>query len=438
MFGWILNAVYLGLLAVLSPVLVWQSWRTGKYRKGWSEKFLGRLPVRASASQSAPAVPCVWFHAVSVGEVLLLGPVLKRLRAERPEIEAWLSITTQTGHDVARDKYPECRVVYFPLDFTWAVSNAITRVRPSLVVLVELELWPNFIRSVDRAGIPLVLINGRMSERSFRGYRRIRPLIASILRRFARLGMQSEEYRARLVELGAPPERTEVTGSVKFDGLESDRANPKTAALRAAFGLRENDRVLIAGSTQAPEEELALNTFAALRTEFPDLRLILVPRHKERFEEVARLVLARGFSLVRRSVGTVEGGSDPAPVLLLDTLGELGACWGLADIAFVGGSLTNRGGQNMMEPSAYGAAVLFGPNTQNFRQVVELLLSNSAAEVVHSGEELTATVQRLLTDTALARHRGDAARNLVLAQQGATERTVRMLLDGLPVAKPAR
>lgn len=424
--GWILNAAYLLLITAVSPWLLFQMVVRGKYRQGWSEKFLGRLPERTSQGE------CVWFHAVSVGEVLLLAPVLKKFRVERPGTEIWISVTTHTGHAVARDKYPDCRIVYLPLDFTWSVRAALDRVRPSLVVLVELELWPNFIREVRRRGIPLALINGRMSERSFRGYRRIRFLIRPVLECFARLGMQTREYADRLLALGAPAERVDVTGSVKFDGLEASRANPRTLALREAFGIAEGEAVFIAGSTQAPEEELAIATWNALRPEFPGLRLVLVPRHKERFEEVARLVAAKGHSLLRRSTGQVEPRGSGPPILELDTLGELGACWGLADIAFVGGSLSSRGGQNMMEPSAYGAAVLFGPNTQNFKQVVELLLANDAAIVVRSGEELTATVRRLLETTDERTRRGTAAQTLVLAQQGATDRTVRLLTSLLP------
>jgi 3-deoxy-D-manno-octulosonic-acid transferase len=430
MFGWLLNIAYLALLTAVSPWIVFQILVRGKYRQGWNEKLTGRVPIPNGLPSKR-----VWFHAVSVGEVLLLAPVLKRFRETQPDAAIWISVTTHTGHAVAREKYPDCRIIYFPLDFTWAVKTALRRVQPSLVVLVELELWPNFIRQVAARQIPLVLINGRMSERSFRGYSRIRLLMKSLLGRFDRLGMQTDEYAERLKSLGAPADKVEVTGSVKFDGLYADRGNPKTAALRDAFQLTPDHRVLIAGSTQDPEEELALATYAALLPEFPQLRLILVPRHKERFEEVTRLVLAKGFRLHRRSTGQVKGSSPHPPVIELDTLGELGACWGLADVAFVGGSLTNRGGQNMMEPSAYGAAVLFGPNTQNFKQVVELLLTQNAALVVRSGEELTETVRRLLSNPGETRRLGEAAQRLVLAQQGATERTVRLLNDTLSAAR---
>ncbi|QDU41443.1 3-deoxy-D-manno-octulosonic acid transferase [Maioricimonas rarisocia] len=432
MIGLLLNLLYLFGALLASPLILYRIVVQGKNRDGWAEKLFGQVPLRTSEA------PCVWFHAVSVGEVLLLQTLVQQLRDERPDLECWISTTTSTGRAVAREKYPDARVFYFPFDFTWAVRRAIARVRPDLVALVELELWPNFIREVSRRDIPLAMVNGRMSDRSFRGYRRLRPLMKRVFASFDRLAVQADEYGQRLVELGSRPEAVIVTGSVKFDGVQRDRHHPLTAELRSAFGLPPDARVFIAGSTQAPEEEIALSTYRQLQEEFPDLRLILVPRHKERFNEVADLVKRAGLPLRRRtqtlSFTTVPptDASSERPVLLLDTLGELAACWGLADIAFVGGSLTKRGGQNMIEPAAYGAAVLFGPNTQHFRQVVQLLLSADAARVVCDGAELTSAVRDYLQNPLAARRMGEAARRLVFTQQGATERTVEVLRSLLP------
>jgi len=220
-----------------------------------------------------------------------------------------------------------------------------------------------------------------------------------------------------------------VTGSIKFDRVTTDRTNPRTEELRQFFGITPTERVFIAGSTQAPEENAAIDAYLASRKAHPNLRLIIVPRHKERFEEVARLIGSRGLPLLRRSdrsTAKIERGSDP-PVLLLDTLGELAACWGLADVAFVGGSLGNRGGQNMIEPAGYGAALLFGPNTQNFRDVVELLLADQAARVVRDAADLTKALGECLADPDGARKAGSRAQKRVLAQQGATARTVELL-----------
>lgn len=420
---WILNLAYVALLLLVSPVLLYRRWVHGKYRDGWGEKLWGRLPERDGSRL------CLWLHAVSVGEVLQLRPLMKLLTAQRPDWDFVITTTTRTGLDVAKKEFAQHTVCYCPLDFSWAVRRAIARLKPSAIVLVELELWPNLILAASGLGIPLALVNGRVSEKSFRGYRRIRPLVARLLRCFDLLAVQNSEYAERLLALGAPSERLQLTGSIKFDGVQLDRSNSKTAELRQFFGLRSDENVFIAGSTQDPEESFAIDTWQSLRNEFPNLRLILVPRHKERFEDVATLVTSRSLTLQRRSNAARSSGD----VLLLDTLGELGACWGLADIAFVGGSLTQRGGQNMLEPAAYGAAVLFGPNTWNFRDIVEQLLTRNAARVVRSPNELTAAVRDLLQHPSLAKELGQRAKTFVASQQGAATRTVDLLLQ-LPMA----
>ncbi len=440
--GWLLNGVYSLLLLAVAPVLVYRRLRFGKYRGGWCEKLTGRL------TRKHPDRRCIWFHAVSVGEVLQLQKVLDETAARFPDAELLVTTTTDTGYDVACNKYAQHTVAYFPLDFTWAVSRALKSIRPDLVVLVELELWPNFVFQCRRSGIPLSLINGRIGEKSFRGYSRIKPLIRRVLGSFDFLAVQNETFGERLRALGAAPDRIVVTGNIKFDRVESDRANPRTMELRRAFGIAPHEQVFIAGSTQSPEELYALDAWRELRIEFPRLRLILVPRHKERFQEVTELVRQRGLPLLRRSQSTAaettgtaaattataattvssSEASNPssadAPVLLLDTLGELAACWGLADMAFVGGSLTNRGGQNMLEPAGYGAAVLFGPNTWNFKGITEALLSRDAARIVHGPEELVRTLRELLQQPALVERLGRTAREFVAEQQGATARTV--------------
>ncbi len=431
---WILNVFYVLLLVAVSPVILYRMLRQGKYRVGWKQKFLGLLPQRVSTGE------CIWFHAVSVGEVLQLQNVIGELEAKHADCEFVISTTTTTGHGVARQQFPKHTVCYLPLDFSWAVKRAIDRIRPTLIVLVELELWPNFILAASKRKLPIALINGRISEHSFRGYQRIRPLIGGLLKRFTAIAVQNETYASRFIKLGAAQGRLQVTGSIKFDRIETDRENSRTAELRRAFGLGDNERVFIAGSTQSPEEEYAIDAWLELRSQHPDVRLILVPRHKERFEEVAHLVHNRRLPLIRRSQessaddGTVESGLAPAnprseipPVLLLDTLGELSACWGLADIAFVGGSLTNRGGQNMIEPAAYGATLLFGPNTQNFRDVVDELLSSDAACVVTDKEDLASRLLYFLEHPHAARRQGQRAQTVVLSQQGATQRTVSMI-----------
>ncbi len=426
MVGYILNVVYLALIVAASPLLIYSAIRKGKYREGFAEKFLGRVPKRDGQRT------CIWFHAVSVGEVQLLGPLLAELQQRAPDVEAVISTTTKTGFALAKKKHADALVFYCPLDFTWATASAMQRIRPDLLVLAELELWPNLVAAARNIGARLAVVNGRLSENSFRGYRRIRPLVARLLRSIDRIATQTPQYAERFTELGAEPDRVIVTGSIKFDGAQSVRNNPRTSALRELAGITPKDAVFLAGSTQSPEESMALQTFKTLKDENPNLRLILVPRHPERFEEVKELLDASGMPWQRRSDLETVGRRPAARILLVDTVGELGAWWGTAQIGFVGGSFGSRGGQNMIEPAAYGTAVSFGPNTQNFRDVVAALLADDAAVVVHSQQEMSAFVRRCLVDSDYASALGSRAARVVAASRGATGTTVSMLFDLLP------
>ena len=521
-FSWLLNGLYAAVLAAASPWIVWTAVQRGKYREGFAQKLLGRVPRRDGNR------PCVWLHAVSVGEVNLLATTINVLQSRRPEWQVVISTTTKTGYDLAVEKYADQTVFYCPLDFSWAVHAAMRRVRPDLLVLAELELWPNLILAAKRQGARIAIINGRLSANSFRGYRRIRPLVARVLRQIDLIAAQNQQTAERFQQLGAPRQAIEVTGSVKFDGAQTDRANPQTQALRALAGIAEGDTVLLAGSTQAPEEAYALAIFQALLTDHPRLRLVIVPRHPHRFDEVAQLLNRSNLPWQRRSElettsietiahatetsntttesennttktennstktqnNSTKSASNPTArkndptdpksdstelisdtidskndftesksdtiespnsrdathrrrsprILLVDTIGELGAWWGTASVGFVGGSLGDRGGQNMLEPAAYGVATSFGPNTRNFRDIVAQLLAVDGAVVVQDQDALRRFVRRALEDPHWAQQLGDRARKLVLSQQGATQRTVDLLvklMESHPAKTPA-
>jgi 3-deoxy-D-manno-octulosonic-acid transferase len=383
-----------------------------------------------------------------VGEVNLLEPLLKKIRGQQPDWECVVSTTTKTGMALARKKYANLTVFYCPLDFTWAVAAAMRRIRPDALVLAELELWPNLIRAAKRRGAKVAVINGRLSEKSYRGYRRIRWFIGRLLRCIDIIAVQDETYAGRFADLGADKAKIDVTGSMKFDGAETDRQNPKTRRLCQLAGIGEGDIVFLAGSTQDPEEAAAIEIFKHLAEEFPRLKLILVPRHPERFGEAAYLLDQSGVVWQRRTalgnphprplsqrergefVGlAVQLPPQPARVLLVDVVGELGAWWGAARIAFVGGSFGRRGGQNMIEPAAYGAAVSFGPNTWNFRDIVTTMLEHQAAVVLNDPTELEQFLRRCLNDPVYAVDLGQRAQSLVKAQLGATDRTLLLLKD---------
>ena len=409
----VLNAVYLALLVAFAPWLAFRSARSGRYRSGWAEKFLGKAPLRIGNR------PCIWFHAVSVGEVLLLKPIVRELERRRPGWDIVISTTTNTGLAVARRTFPDLVTFYAPLDFSWATRHAVARVRPTVLALVELELWPNLLWASKRAGARVAIVNGRLSGRSHKGYRRLRGPLGPTIRRLDAVAVQNDEYASRFMDLGVPRERVRVTGSVKYDGLECDRDNLKTCALRRTLGLSVSDIVLVAGSTMEGEEIAALEAYRVARKYHPRLRLVVVPRHPDRFERVATWLRLEGEVVLRRSDPTAPlPYSERPPVVLVDTIGELSAVWGLADIAFVGGSLfPGRGGQNMMEPAAFGASVLFGPHTANFRETVADLLECGGARCVADDKALAHAVAEDLEDPEAAAARGLAARSYVLASE---------------------
>lgn len=419
---YLLNLLYVLVIAAASPWLLWAAVRKGKYRDGYREKLLGLVPKREGDE------PCVWLHAVSVGEVNLLGVILRELGERRPGWKVVVSSTTHTGLELARRKYPDVTTFYCPLDFSWAVRAAMRRVRPSLLVLAELELWPNLITAACEAQIPVAVVNGRLSERSFRGYRKLRPFMRRLLNRLSLIVVQNDEYRERFAALGAEARRLVTTGSLKFDGAVGDRQSAATRRLATLAGFRADDVVFLAGSTQEGEEAAALEAYRNLAGEFPRLRLVLVPRHADRFDEVARLLERSGVPYARRSaLDSIEYASTQR-VLLVDAVGELGAWWGTAQIAFVGGSFGNRGGQNMLEPAAYGAAVSFGPNTWNFREIAGALVAAGGAVVLPDPAALAPFVRRCLVNAEFGDELGRRARQLVAANLGATARTVDLLL----------
>jgi 3-deoxy-D-manno-octulosonic-acid transferase len=418
----LLDVAYSLALLLFSPWLLYNSLTTGRYRRGLFSKFTGRAFLRLGSA------PCVWFHGVSVGEIHLLRPVVTAFRKRHPECDCVVSSTTDTGFDEARKHFADLSVISWPLDFTWAVRRALKQIRPCLVVLAEGEVWPNFLSAAKKFGARVAVINGRMSPRSFRRYQKVPWLARRLFGRLDLCAAQNEEYAECFRRLGVAD--VKATGSVKFDGVATDRDNPRTQELRQLLAVEAKDLVWIAGSTQAPEEQIVLDIYCRLRARHPRLHLVVVPRQKDRFDEVAQLLKHSGLPVIRRSE-LRQPLQERGAIVLLDSMGELGALWGLADVAFVGGSLDGRrGGQNMIEPSAYGAAVVFGPHVWNFRDIAARLVAAGAAKQVAGTAELETAVLELLENSGQRQVLGQAARWFVIEQQGATERTV-ALLGGL-------
>jgi 3-deoxy-D-manno-octulosonic-acid transferase len=383
--------------------------------------------------------PVAWFHAVSVGEVNLLGTLVPAFRARHPDWLAVVSATTDTGLAEARRRFADLPVVPWPFDFTWAAAAAFAAVNPAVLVLAESELWPNVLAEAGRRRVPVVVANARMSPRSARRLRRFAAVARRVLLgRVARFAVQEPEYADRFRALGVPADRLAVTGSIKYDGALKERDTAGTRALarllRFAPPPAAPSLLILAGSTHAPEESLVLAAFARLRARFPRARLVLVPRHPDRFEEVARLVEASGLPFVRRS-RIAEPPAELPAVVLLDSVGELGAAWGLADVGYVGGTLDGRrGGQSMIEPAGYGVPCVFGPHVWNFKDAARRLVEVGAATMIPDAAGLEPALADLLADEARRERMGAAAREQVRRQQGATGRTLEAIDAVLPAA----
>jgi len=432
------NLVYLAVLLLLLPWVAWRRLSGGRpVAAPWTRFTGGIAPLPAPGDRRR-----IWLHGVSVGEIQLLAVLAAELRRQAEaaglSIDCVASSSTTTGLDVAARRFGPDRAFPCPLDFTWAVDRVLDRVRPDLLVLGELELWPNLLARTQARGIPIVVANARMSPRSAAGYRRIGPLVRRMLGHVAAVIARGPEDADRFASF-LPPGGAEivVAGSMKFDGVKGDRDAADVRRLRALAGIAAADVVFLAGSTQAPEEQFAVDAFLTAAQRHPRLRLVIVPRHVERSREVAALLERAQVPWQLRSRLEADGADPAARVLLVDTTGELGWWWGTARIAFVGGSLDGkRGGQNMLEPAAYGAAVSFGPHTRNFRDEVARLRAADAAVVVPDGAGLSAFVERCLDDEAYATGLGRRAADLVASQRGATAMTAAAILALLPSSGP--
>lgn len=431
------RAVYTVILVaglfVMAPVLLFRGIRHRKYLGSLTER-LGQPNVRQSD------LPTLWIHAVSVGEVIAAEPFV---RAAVERLSAWrivVSTTTATGQQVARDRFPGLDVFYFPLDLPGPVARSMARVRPSAVCLVETEIWPNVLAACRKRGVPVAVINGRLSDNSFRGYSRARRLLRGVLAGVSRFLMQSPADAERMRSLGADATRVTVAGNMKYDVDLDDqerRAAPRRAELQRVFGLPDERPLIVAGSTSAGEEAMLLEALMTLRRRpgLGETRLMIAPRHPERFDEVARSVISSGFVLVRRSSAAPDPANGAADVLLLDSIGELAAAYADATLVFVGGSLVPKGGHSILEPALYGRPILVGPYTANFRQVVRDFLDAGAVvqlsvEEAHA-EGLAKVLGDLLLDGERRAQIGTRAIAVLESNRGATAKTLEAVCEML-------
>jgi 3-deoxy-D-manno-octulosonic-acid transferase len=420
------------IFVVVSPYFLYQAIRYKKYI-GSLRQRLGYLPIAFNVDGDES----IWIHAVSVGEVLTARALARDLKERYPRLRLFLSTTTIAGQQVARRNVQHVDAVfYFPLDFAFIVRRTLSLVKPRVFIMMETEIWPNLLRICRAKGVKTLLINGRISSRSYPRYRFIRPFFRHVLGDVDRFCMQGEESSRRLIDLGADPSRVTVTGSLKFDSLEMpapvSHGKPRERVLRF-FRLAPNRVVVVAGSTMRGEEAAMLRAFKQIKASVPGALAILAPRQPERFGEVERLARDAGFATVRRSDLPID--AEPrADVVVLDSLGELAQLYQLATAVFVGGSLVDNGGHNILEPAVFGKPIVFGPHMQNFKENADTFLANGAAVQVPSERDLDEAMLALVTDPVRRARLGAAARALVEANRGAKEKTLAVIADLLPPA----
>lgn len=416
----VLYTLFLHLVLPLACLrLLWSGLRNRSYRRRWREHF-------GVVGAPEPGTPTICIHAVSVGEVLSTGPLIPRLREIYPGARFIVTTFTSTGAEmVGRRLDDDVRHLYFPWDLPWAVHRFLRCVQPDLMLIMETEIWPNFYAACYENHIPLIMVNARISPRSYSGYARFPRLIGDALACVNRVAAQTRVDAERFIRLGAPPDRVEVVGNLKFDIQVAQSVGEQGQALRRKFS---NDRLIwVAASTHAGEEEIVLAAHAVVMQAFPRSLLILAPRHPEQFDQVAQQCVAAGFTTVRRSGGITP--TRDTQVFLLDTLGELLPYYASADVAFVGGSLVPAGGHNLLEPASLGLPLLTGPHTCNFTEVIEYLAAPGALRVAQDAAMLAAQVRELLGDANLRHTMGEEARRVCATHKGAAERVVRLVVE---------
>jgi 3-deoxy-D-manno-octulosonic-acid transferase len=429
----LIDLAYTFALILISPVAIYRMLRHNRYRAGWGNRF-GRI------GRKQPDKKCIWIHAVSVGEVNATTTLIKELEKEFADYEIVISTTTDTGFARANALFADkLSVFYFPMDFSRTMLRAFENIRPSIILLMELEVWPNLVRIAAQSGIPVVVVNGRISERGFSRYKLAGPFVKSTFRKVTLILAQTDEYADKFRQLGAPSEKVNVAGSLKYDTAQIADKVDGADELAEQLGLK-NQRLWVAGATGVDEEQIILDVYHRLigQKQFADLKLAIVPRKPERFDEVADLIKQAGFGLIRYSEikkkatehtevtenKIINHQLSIINIVLGDTMGDLRKFYSLATVVFVGRSLVPMGGSDMMESAALGKCTIFGPHTFNFKQTVEDLLQANGAILVKNAEELFNAMTKCLTDANYASQIAQNGRQTIKNNQGATLRTI--------------
>ena len=421
----LIDFAYLFAAVAVSPMILYRMARQGRYRIGWGNR-LGRI------RRKNPDKKCIWIHAVSVGEVNAARTIIDELRNKFPDFEIVVSTTTDTGYARAKAIFGDSMtVIFFPLDFSWIMRQAFERIQPALCLLMELEVWPNFVHIAKGLNIPVVVVNGRISDRSFSRYKLIRPIAKKIFRQISLILAQTDEYAGRFREISSLDSEVIVTGSLKYDTAVTDDKVEGADAVKAQLGIGD-EKLWVAGGTGIDEEKILLDVYRNLKQndKFGDLRLVIVPRKPERFDEVGQLIEQSGMSLIRYSrvkAGASLSTDNKQAVILGDTMGDLRKFYSLATIIFVGRSLVPMGGSDMMEAAALGKCTMFGPHAFNFKQAVDALLAGGGAIMVKDGDELQGAMERCLLEPGFAQTIANNGREVIRKNQGATKKTIEQI-----------
>ncbi|MHC4487685.1 MAG: 3-deoxy-D-manno-octulosonic acid transferase [Planctomycetota bacterium] len=434
----ILDLLYLLAAAAYSPIVIYRVIRYKRYRTGWAQRF-GKITRRN------PAKKCIWLHAVSVGEINAARTIVKELENKFGDFEIIVSTTTDTGFARANTLFGEnLRVFYFPLDFSWIMRRAFGNIRPAICLLMELEVWPNFVQIAQQLNVPVIIVNGRMSDKSFSGYKKIKPIVKKVFRKISLILVQTDQYAQRFKEIGTPDEKVIVTGSLKYDTAQITDMVEGANALATQLNIG-NKRLWVAGATGNNEEKILLDVYQNLKNQdqFNDLCLAIVPRKPERFNEVAELIKQAGFELIRYSrvknqakgKSSIENRVSAArrpvesidAIILGDTMGDLRKFYSLATIIFVGRSLVPMGGSDMAEAAALGKCTLFGPYAFNFKQTVDALLADTGTLMIKDKQELLQMMEKCLLEPDFAQKIAQNGREVIRKNQGATVKSIEQI-----------
>lgn len=417
----IYDLIFVLLFVIYLPVLFIRILK-GKYREGFWQRF-GFIP-RAKLRKIS-GKPVIWVHSVSVGETVAASPLVEKIKEQYPDYAILFSTVTDTGQKMARKIIKEADAfIYFPLDFSLILKRVFAKINPELVVIMETELWPNFINEADNRGAKVVLANGRISDSSAKKYKYLGPYLKDMLSKIDIMAMQSEQDLSYILELGAAPSKVFNTGNTKLDQDYSMVSAVEKDHYYRVFKIDKKQPLLVVGSTHPNEEEQFVEVFKELKKDFSQLVMILAPRHINRTKEIENIYLAAGIDTVRRTEiveRTVE------PVILLDTIGELAKIYSIADLVFVGGSLIEKGGHNILEPAVHGKLVFFGPHMFNFKESTNLLLEEKAAIQVKDCKELTAKLKTFFADPQLLKKYSQRIGSVIAVNKGASEKTAALL-----------